>query len=271
MRLIRRDGALTIRDIDDDVLVDKDHLWASRKPSKRALQFAFYTGALTISERNGMLKTYELMARHFGWDKPPKPASAKRSHRLSARPRAARAGPRQPRFDLPSRCAEQGGGPAPDRGQGPPQRAGAGRARRRRQAGALGASRGARDRRRRRCRAGPHPLAVRSADHPAQAHELFFGYDHRFEAYVPKEKRLFGYFALPVLVGDDIVAAIDLKTDRKAAQAADAEMDLGRQRRAARRAQGLEAPDRGGTAPLRAFSARGVSFAAGSSGFPLTR
>ena len=32
---------------------------------------------------------------------------------------------------------------------------------------------------------------------------------------MPKEKRLFGYFALPVLVGEDIVAAIDLKTDRK--------------------------------------------------------
>lgn len=43
---------------------------------------------------------------------------------------------------------------------------------------------------------------------------LFFGYDHRFEAYVPKEKRKYGYFALPVLVGDEIVAAIDLKTDR---------------------------------------------------------
>src|SRR6476646_7684519 len=42
LRLIRRDGALTIRDIDDDVLVDKEHLWASRKPSKRALQLAFY-------------------------------------------------------------------------------------------------------------------------------------------------------------------------------------------------------------------------------------
>jgi len=32
---------------------------------------------------------------------------------------------------------------------------------------------------------------------------------------VPKEKRLFGYFALPVLAGSDIVAAIDLKTDRQ--------------------------------------------------------
>ena len=37
--------------------------------------------------------------------------------------------------------------------------------------------------------------------------QLFFGYEHRFEAYVPKEKRVFGYFALPVLVGDEIVAA----------------------------------------------------------------
>ena len=58
---------------------------------------------------------------------------------------------------------------------------------------------------------------------------LFFGYEHRFEAYVPKEKRLFGYFALPVLVGDEIVAAIDLKTDREQRQAAGAAMDLGRQ------------------------------------------
>src|SRR5213080_480724 len=74
MRLLRRDGALTIRDIEDDVLTEKEHLWQSRKPSKRALQLAFYTGEVTISERSGMLKTYELMTRHFGWDKPPKPA-----------------------------------------------------------------------------------------------------------------------------------------------------------------------------------------------------
>src|SRR3979411_1774845 len=77
MKLIRRDGALTIRDIEDDVLTEKEHLWASRKPSKRALQLLFYSGVLTISERIGMLKTYELMQRHFGWGTPHRPAQAR--------------------------------------------------------------------------------------------------------------------------------------------------------------------------------------------------
>jgi uncharacterized protein YcaQ len=44
---------------------------------------------------------------------------------------------------------------------------------------------------------------------------LLFGYDHLFEAYVPKPRRRLGYFALPVLVGDRIAAAIDLKADRR--------------------------------------------------------
>ncbi|MEI4557845.1 crosslink repair DNA glycosylase YcaQ family protein, partial [Klebsiella pneumoniae] len=44
---------------------------------------------------------------------------------------------------------------------------------------------------------------------------LIFGYNHLFEAYVPRHKRKLGYFALPVLVGDEIVAALDLKTDRQ--------------------------------------------------------
>jgi len=68
--------------------------------------------------------------------------------------------------------------------------------------------------------AAPGPVHILSPFDPLTIQrkrtELFFGYGHRFEAYLPKEKRLLGYFALPVLAGDDIVAAIDLKTDRKA-------------------------------------------------------
>ena len=44
---------------------------------------------------------------------------------------------------------------------------------------------------------------------------LFFGYEHLFEAYVPKARRRLGYFTLPVLSGDEIVAALDLKADRQ--------------------------------------------------------
>ena len=46
--------------------------------------------------------------------------------------------------------------------------------------------------------------------------QLFFGYKHLFEAYVPKDKRKYGYFALPVLVGDRFEAIVDLKADRAA-------------------------------------------------------
>ena len=90
LRRIRTQGALTIRDIDDDVLVDKDHAWASRKPSKRALQLAFYRGLLTVSERSGMLKTYELMTRHFGGSGCRRPRRKARSSTICSTVRCAR-------------------------------------------------------------------------------------------------------------------------------------------------------------------------------------
>jgi uncharacterized protein len=216
LTLIRRDGALTIRDIDDDVLVDKEHLWASRKPSKRALQLAFYTGILTISERNGMLKTYELMARHFGWDRPPKPASASETTAYQLE-RALRA---QGVVSLDSICHLD----APSKPQVrrlietrvrrnelvPVAVEGAGKQEHWARPETLEPTGGG---------AASELVHILSPFDPLiiqrKRTELFFDYGHRFEAYVPKEKRVFGYFALPVLVGDAIVAALDLKTDRK--------------------------------------------------------
>ena len=215
MRLLRA-GPLTIRDIDDDVLTEKEHLWQSRKPSKRALQLAFYNGTATISERNGMLKTYELTARHFGWDKPPKPASAAEGTAYLL-DRALRA---QGLVSLDSVChLDAPSKPAirkliarrVRRGELVPLALeGAGKVEHWVTPEALD-SRG---------EAAIDLVHILSPFDPLiiqrKRTHLIFDYEHRFEAYVPKEKRKFGYFALPVLIGEEIVAAIDLKTDREA-------------------------------------------------------
>jgi hypothetical protein len=213
LRRLRREGPLTIRDIDDDVLVEKHHPWASKKPSKRALQRAFHMGFVTIGERSGMLKTYDLTDRHFGWETRPRPASERAINEYILR-RALRSqgvvsldsvchldAPRKPavrklieqsvrRGELVSVAIEGAGKTEhwapPDTLEIAP--------------------------------ASEELVHILSPFDPLVIQrkrlKLFFDYEHRFEAYVPKEKRVFGYFALPVLVGDAIVAAIDLKTDR---------------------------------------------------------
>jgi uncharacterized protein YcaQ len=216
LRRIRKDGALTIRDIDTDVLVEKTHLWASKKPSKGLLERAFYDGELAISARSGMLKTYELIDRHFGWEKQPAPASERQvaAYKLD---RALRA---QGLVSLDSICHLD----APSKKAVAELIAGRVRRKELVPVAIEGAS------------SPPHwatPEVLESSEpvDDSLIHilspfdpliiqrkrlKLFFGYDHVFEAYLPKEKRVFGYFGLPVLAGDRIVAVADLKTDRAA-------------------------------------------------------
>ncbi|GAB5426731.1 MAG: crosslink repair DNA glycosylase YcaQ family protein [Devosia indica] len=213
-RRLKNEGPLSIRDIDDDELVDKTHPWASRKPSKRVLQLMFYQGLVAIAERQGMLKTYDLIGRHFGWEKAPRPAT-ERQVTAYLLDRALRS---QGIVSLDSICHLNA----------PAKKAVRelieSRVRRRLlvPVSIEGAEK------------NPHWTTSQALEQVApppanRVHvlspfdpliiqrkrlKLMFGYDHIFEAYVPAAKRQYGYFALPVLVDDRVVAAIDLKTDR---------------------------------------------------------
>ncbi len=214
-RRLRDEGPLSIRDIDDDELVDKTHPWASRKPSKRVLQLMFYQGHVVISARNGMVKTYDLMERHFGWERAPKPAT---DNQVTAYllDRALRS---QGIVSLDSICHLNA--------KAKPAIRELIEARVKRRQLVPITIEGAEK--------VPHWAEPKTLDTEMARSDtvhilspfdpliiqrkrlnLFFGYDHLFEAYVPAAKRRFGYFALPVLVGDRVVAAVDLKTDRAA-------------------------------------------------------
>jgi len=212
---IRRSGAITIRDLDKDVVTDKTHPWGSRKPSKRILEVAFYKGLVTISRRSGMLKTYELLTRHFGLARLPRAATerdtlnylldrALRSQGIVSVDSACHLdNPRKPAMTrlIASRVRRKELIPVQVEGAGKVQH-------------------------------WMRPEMLETVPEPAeeQVHilspfdpliiqrkrlRLFFGYDYQFEAYVPRAKRVYGYFVCPVLIGDRIVAGLDLKTDRQ--------------------------------------------------------
>ena len=212
---IRKHGAISIRDIDNDVQVEKDYAWGSRKPSKRALEAAFYKGLVTVSQRAGMLKTYELLTRHFNWDRLPRAAiesetlnylldRALRSQGIvSVESICYQDAPRKLAMQrlVESRVRRKELIPVQVEGAGPSSHW-----------------------------VGPDVLDAIPDPAQEQIHilspfdpliiqrkrlRLFFDYEYRFEAYVPKHKRVFGYFVCPVLIGDRIVAALDLKTDRQ--------------------------------------------------------
>ena len=214
LKTIRDHGPLSIRDIKDDVLVEKDHEWASKKPSKRALEFLFYSGQVVISKREGMVKQYEITERHFGWKQIPKKTSAKAEldYRLD------RALKSQGIVSLESIAHLQ-----------PKAKAQFEKLIQQRVKQRTLIELAIEDMASVKHWAKPEANFQTNPEAESRIHilspfdplviqrkrlKLFFDYEHRFEAYLPKEKRKFGYFTLPVFRGTEVVALLDTKADR---------------------------------------------------------
>ncbi|MCW2241133.1 winged helix-turn-helix domain-containing protein [Azospirillum canadense] len=215
LRRIETEGPIAIRDIDDDVLVEKTHPWGSRKPSRRALRYGFFAGDLVVSKRTGIEKTYDLTDRHFGWPQSPQTATeeevaaylldrALRSQGLvsldSASYGVTRAKAALSRI-IDARVAAGALVPVHPDGQE--------KLRHWTTPEALEDSRDRTVARRVHILSPFDPLVIQR-----KRFKLFFGHEHRFEAYVPPAQRVYGYFTLPVIAGQRPVAVLDLKMDR---------------------------------------------------------
>lgn len=212
---IRTDGALRSRDVEDQRTSHTG--WWDWKPAKQALDQLFMEGRLMVAGRDGFQKVYDLPERVLPSDiDTTTPSIAEQAahlldQQLSAHGLVTQKGITYLRRNAPLRAAVQ-------------------RALEKRAAsGELDTLRppsgerfyvrpGALDGR----LAGARSLRILSPfdSFIIQRDRLLslFGFDYQIECYVPAPKRRFGYFCLPLLLGDALVGRIDCKAHRKDAR-----------------------------------------------------
>ena len=188
-------------------------MW-DRHDGKVALEYLFWAGQVTASRRVNFERRYDLPERVL----PPEVLAAptptdddaqRQLVRIAARALGVATEPdlgdyfRLPRAESKLRVAELVDG----------RRADAGRGRRLVGAGLPVAGRRA-------GRAGSEARALLSPFDPLiwfrERTERLFGFRYRIEIYTPPAQRVHGYYVLPFLLGDALVARVDLKSDRQA-------------------------------------------------------